>query len=59
MSGTTSGVTSFVMGRETDGNREMRTFKTAQAYDLDFADVKSYSTDDTEFPVIQCNRYTN
>lgn len=52
MAGTTSGVTSFVLGRDADGNREMYTFKDAQAYDLDFEDVKAYSTDDTEFPVL-------
>ena len=52
MAGTTSGVTSFVLGRETDENREMITFKDGQAYDLDFEDVKAYSADETEFPVL-------
>lgn len=52
MAGTTVGVTSFVLGREADGNREMYTFENGQAYDLDFEDVKAYSTDETEFPIL-------
>lgn len=50
MSGIASGVTTFVLGREEDGNRETRTFEDGQAYDLDFEDVQAYSADDTEFP---------
>lgn len=52
MAGTTVGVTAFVLGREEDGNREMYVFENGQAYDLDYEDVKAYSTDDTEFPVL-------
>jgi hypothetical protein len=52
MPGTAVGVTSFVLGRDADGNREMVTFKNGQAYDLDFEDVKAYSADETEFPVL-------
>lgn len=52
MAGTTVGTTSFVLGREADGNREMYTFTTGQAYDLDFEDIKAYSADETEFPVL-------
>ena len=52
MAGIASGVTSFVLGREEDGNREMYVFENGQAYDLDFEDVKAYSTDDTEFPIL-------
>lgn len=52
MSGTTSGTTSFVLGREEDGNREMITLTDGQAYDLDFEDVTAYSADASEFPII-------
>jgi hypothetical protein len=52
MSGIASGVTSFVLGRDEDGNREMYTFKDGQAYDLDFEDATAYTADETEFPVI-------
>lgn len=52
MSGTASGVTSFVLGREEDGNREMYVFEDGQSYDLDFEDAKAYSADETEFPVL-------
>jgi hypothetical protein len=55
MAYTTSGVTTFVLGQETDGNRENRDFKTAQAYDLNTdydSDGVLYSDDKTEFPVI-------
>jgi hypothetical protein len=52
MAGTASGVTTFVLGREADGNRETRTFTNGQQYDLDFSLVKAYSADETEFPII-------
>ena len=52
MSYTTVGVTAFVLGSETDGNRENRDFKTAQSYDLDPTDNTAYTQDATEFPVI-------
>lgn len=52
MAGTSVGVTSFVMGREEDGNREMRTFTDGQAYSVDFEDKQAYSADATEFPVL-------
>ena len=50
MAGTAKGVTSFVLGREEDGNREVVTFENGQAYSLDFEDVQAYSADATEFP---------
>lgn len=50
MSGTASGVTSFVLGTQDEGNREVRTFENGQSYDLDFADVQGYTADDTTFP---------
>lgn len=50
MAGTSSGITSFVLGREEDGNREVRTFTDGQSYDLDYEDVEAYSSDLTQFP---------
>lgn len=50
MAGTASGITTFVLGREQDGNRETRTFTDGQPYELDFEDVQAYSADETEFP---------
>ena len=50
MAGTSVGITTFVLGREEDGNRETRTFENGQAYDLDFEDIQAYSVDSTEFP---------
>ena len=52
MAGTAVGITSFVLGREVDGNREMYVFEDSQAYDLDFEDAQAYSSDETEFPVL-------
>lgn len=50
MAGTASGVTSFVLGREEDGNREVITYTDGQSYDLDASLIKAYSADETEFP---------
>ena len=52
MSGTASGITSFVLGREVDGNREMRTFEDGDTYDLDADLITAYSADATEFPIV-------
>lgn len=53
MSGIASGVTSFVLGRDEDANREMYTFEDGQAYEFDASLIKTYSADEeTEFPVI-------
>jgi hypothetical protein len=52
MAGIAVGTTAFVLGREVDGNREMYVFENGQSYDLDFEDVKAYSVDETEFPII-------
>jgi hypothetical protein len=52
MAGTASGVTSFVLGREADGNREMRTFIDGETYDLDADLITAYSADSSEFPII-------
>jgi hypothetical protein len=52
MSGTASGTTCFVLGRDVDGNREMYTFTDGQTYNLDAEDIKPYSADETEFPVL-------
>jgi hypothetical protein len=48
--GISSGVTTFVLGREEDGNRETRTFTNGQPYELDFSLAKPYSADETIFP---------
>ena len=50
MSGTAVGVTSFVLGREQDSNREVRTFENGQAYDLDVSQIQAYTANDTTFP---------
>jgi len=43
--------TSFVLGSEADGNRELRVFKDGDSYDLDAEDiVNSYSADEATFP---------
>lgn len=53
MSYTAVGTTSFVLGSEANGNRELITFTNGQAYDLDPADIVAYTVEDTpEFPVI-------
>lgn len=52
MSYTTVGFTTFVLGQETDGNREARAFETSKSYDLDPSDNTAYTDDATEFPVI-------
>ena len=50
---TTVGVTTFVLGTLSEGNKENRDFKASQSYDLDPSDnAGGYSTDPTEFPVI-------
>jgi hypothetical protein len=49
---TTSGVTSFVLGKEADGNREMRTFKSGQEYDLDPATITAYTAANSRFPYV-------
>lgn len=50
MAGTASGITTFILGREVDGNRETRTFLDGEAYDLDYAYAEVYSDGDTSFP---------
>ena len=50
MAGTAIGVTTFVLGREQDGHREIRTFENGQAYDLSIDLVQAYTANDTEFP---------
>lgn len=52
MSYTSDGVTTFVLGTETDGNRSNKDYKTAKSYDLDYTDVVTYSVDAAEFPVL-------
>lgn len=52
MTYTTVGATAFVLGQETDGNRENRDFATGKSYDLDPADNTAYTLDATEFPVV-------
>lgn len=50
MSGTAVGTTVFVLGREQDKNREVRTFEDGQTYDLDVEDIQAYTADDSTFP---------
>jgi hypothetical protein len=50
MAGTSVGVTTFVLGREADGNRETRTFTNGQESELDFSLAQASTADDTEFP---------
>ena len=50
MSGTASGVTTFVLGRYQDGNLETRTFEDGQAYDLDASLIQAYTANDATFP---------
>lgn len=50
MAGIAVATTTFVLGREVDGNREIRTFLTGQEYDLDYAYALDYSDDNTQFP---------
>lgn len=53
MAGTvTTPTAAFVMGREVDGNREMHVYTQGQEYNLDAEDIKAYSADETEFPVL-------
>lgn len=55
MAYTASTPTVFVLGQETDGNRENRDFVSGTAYDLgtDYdSDGSAYTADATEFPVI-------
>lgn len=40
----------FKMGREVDGNREIRVFTAGQSYDLDAEDIVSYTADEATFP---------
>lgn len=47
---TTVGITSFVFGRDEDGNRSMVTLKDGVEYDLDPATIQ-YNSDLTKFPV--------
>lgn len=52
MSGTASGVTTFVLGLEADGNREIRVFVDGETYDLDADLITAYTADATEFPIV-------
>lgn len=47
---TASGITSFVLGREQDGNREVLTFENGATYDVAFAAKVAYSVATTRFP---------
>jgi len=52
--GTAVGTTSFVLGREQDGNREVLTFEDGQEYgDLPISAIVAYTSPLTQFP------YTN
>ena len=43
--------TSFLVGSEADGNRELHVFKDGQSYDMDADDiVNDYSADSVSFP---------
>jgi hypothetical protein len=53
MTYTTVGITHFVLGAETDGNRENRDYQTSKSYDIDPLDgMQAYTADATEFPVV-------
>lgn len=49
---TSVGITTFVLGTETDGNRENRNFASGVAYSFDPTDSVAYTDDKTEFPVL-------
>lgn len=48
--GTAVGTTNFVLGREKDGNREVRTFLHGETYDLDQSAQVAYTVQTTRFP---------
>jgi len=49
--GISSGTTSFVLGREEDGNREVITFEHDQDYgDLPITAIVAYTSPLTQFP---------
>lgn len=52
VTGTAVGVTSFVLGREQDANREVRTFEDGQEYDTSLTQdmVQGYTADAATFP---------
>jgi len=45
-----SGVTGFVLGKEDDGNRELRVFEDGQEYDLDPTTITAYTAAESSFP---------
>jgi hypothetical protein len=50
--GTAVGVTTFVLGRDQDGNLENRTFENGQEYDAGLTPslIQAYTANDTTFP---------
>lgn len=52
MSGTASGVTTFVLGREAEGNREVHVFEDGQAYEFDYDLAQDYTSADATFPYV-------
>ncbi len=52
MAGTSVGITTFVLGKENEGNRQTATFTNGQSYDLDFSDAQAYSSGETSFPYV-------
>jgi hypothetical protein len=50
--GTAVGNTTFVLGRQQDGNLETRTFENGQEYDAGLTPdlIQAYTADNTTFP---------
>jgi hypothetical protein len=54
--GTASGTTNFVLGKDLHGNREVRTFKHGEEYSIDYPDaVVAYTVITTRFPYSVAN----
>jgi hypothetical protein len=49
---TTSGLTHFVLGTETDGNREVLNVADGKEYFVDFSTAAEYSSGTTRFPYL-------
>lgn len=50
MSNTAVGNTTFVLGKNADGNKESRTYEDGQEYDLPISLLKGYTTNEATFP---------
>jgi len=48
--GVAVGTTNFVLGKEGQGNREVRTYMNGESYSLDIAAITAYTVQTTKFP---------